>query len=234
MTGSGVPADDMSDLDATVLPAETVRADDALLDGALLDGPLFDGPLFDGPLLDGPLAADPGSPHPVADVLAALRAAPDPAELDREAAARAAFRMFQPDEAAPGPLARSQARSQPPRRQRPHRPRGGGRRPGRGLATALLGAAAAVVVALVLAFSLSGGGSGQPGARLPVTHAVPSGGEQKVEGGAVIPMTPARPAGSAAASRTAPAAPAAIPGCPHHGMHHRGCEAGPTGARPAR
>jgi hypothetical protein len=212
----------MSDLEVTVLSAETVRADDALLDGQL--------------------TADPGSLRPVADALAALRAAPDPAELAREATARAAFRMFQPDEAAAGPLSRDlapgqPARSHPPRRQRsrsqparsqpPHRQRNrsqrnSGRRTGRGLAAALLGGAAAVVVALVLAFSLSGG-SGQPASRLPDTHAVPPGGEQKVEGGAVIPTTPARPAGSAAASSAVPASPAAIPGCPHHGMHHRGC-----------
>lgn len=217
MTGPAVPADDMSDPDATVLSAETVRADDALLDGQL--------------------TADPGSLHPVADALAALRAAPDPAELDREAAARAAFRMFQPDEAAAGPLSRDlapgqPARSQPPHRQRNRSQRDGGRRPGRGLAAALLGGAAVVVIALVLAFSLSGG-SGRPGSRLPDTHAVPSGGEQKVEGGAVIPTTPARPAGSAAPSGAAPASPAAIPGCPHHGMHHRGCEPEPTGAQRA-
>jgi hypothetical protein len=197
----------MSDLEMIALPDETVRADDALLDGRL--------------------TAVPDARQPAAAALAALRAAAQPAELDREAAALAAFRMFRPGETGAGPHHagpypgrphRRQPHRRQPHRRQPHRRLG----PHRGQAAGLLGAAAAVIVAFVLAVSLSGGrGSGPAVPRLPDTHAVPSGGEQKVEGGAAIPATPA------------PASSAAGPKCRHSGMYHHGC-AGLTAAPPPR
>jgi hypothetical protein len=127
-------------------------------------------------------------PRPAAAVLAGLRAAPGPGELNGEAAARAAYRLFvlpagtwpaqagdaataplppvppaSPAGGGPRPLGRPGARHRRPRRGAPWR----GRRPG----AALLGAvgAAGLLVALVCVLVLPGS-SGQPGRGVSGTH----------------------------------------------------------------
>ena len=146
--------------------------------------------------LDALLSGEAGYPTvvlgPVAAVLAALRAAPGPGELDGEAAARAAFRLFLPHEAgvsggapALAPLRQEAGTGQrgPVRQGSPARPpqtmRGGPRhrrprrrapRHGRWQVMAVACGAAAVVivgaVALAGSFSGPGGRQGQAGQRL--------------------------------------------------------------------
>jgi hypothetical protein len=150
-------------------------------------------------------------------VTAALRAAPAPAELDREAAARAAFRMFLGDGASdPVPLPALRSRRRIPRL-------------GRGPLTALLSGAAAVSVGLIaLVFALSGGGgSGTPGQQLRDTHAVtgPGGsGQQGVDGKASATPTAQRPKPAASAPA---AARAARSRCPRSYTFGRGCTPSP-------
>jgi hypothetical protein len=132
-----------------------------------------------------PGRAQPGRPspsRPAAAVLAGLRAAPVPGELDGEAAARTAYRLFvlpaggwpaaaggaASTPAAPVPSAWP-AGSGPRRLSRPgprhRRPRRRVPWPGRRPGAALLGVAgaAALLVALVCVLVLPGGSPGQPG-----------------------------------------------------------------------
>jgi hypothetical protein len=174
--------------------------------------------------LDALLSGKAGYPTvmlgPVAGVLAALRAAPGPGELDGEAAARAAFRLFLPAEAAapgaapgPAPLHQRAAAAQGgpdgqgvtaglpltvPGGPRHRRPRRQAPRHGRWQVMAVAcGAAAVVIVGVVaLAGSFSGGGgqhgrAGQPLSAAPsVTDATSIPPKSQVDGRASTAPTP--------------------------------------------
>jgi hypothetical protein len=164
LTGYGVPDDDMPDS----FPPLTW-------------GPPFDERNLDA-LLSGHLADPPLALRQVADALAALGAAPTPAELTGEAAARAEFRAARLEGAIrgdehtlvlpappPGRSGRRQARHRSSRGaggagaargapSRPHRARPPGRRLGRRGGVMLAVAGAALIVAVIaLTGSLPGG-----------------------------------------------------------------------------
>jgi hypothetical protein len=176
----GVPDDDMSDSLPPVwgLTPEEERDLEAVLSGK------------PGRAQPGQ-AGHPGPRQPAAAVLAGLRAAPVPGELDGEAAARTAYRLFVlpaggwpaaaggaasapaapvppawPAGNGPRPLSRPGPRHRRPRRRVPWP----GRRPG----AALLGAAvvAALLVALVCVLVLPWGSLGHPGPRASAAQAV--------------------------------------------------------------
>jgi hypothetical protein len=178
-------------------------------------------------LLSGGTVRVLGPLRPVAGVMAALRAAPGSGELDGEASARAAFRMFMlseaGDTAASGraatspmpPLAadgvlRVRARSgRPPRhaRQRSRRPVAG-----------LLGVAAAVAGVIAITCALTGpwGNSGPPAgnaANTPAVTASSSAYQQGLEGGAKKEPTP-HPAPTVSVTTRSAAAPGSsqVPG----------------------
>jgi hypothetical protein len=152
------------------------------------------------------LLSEPG----LGQVMAALRAAPVPAELDREPGALAAYRMFlgagasEPSPALPlAPV---------PGGPRPHRHR---RTPrlGRWPVTVLLSGAAAVAGIIVLVLALSGpAGRGTPVRPPRDTHSATGsgGGQQAVEGKASATPTAQRPAPAAS---VAPATPTAQSRC---------------------
>ena len=173
--------------------------------------------------LDALLSGEAGYPTvvlgPVAAVLAALRAAPGPGELDGEAAARAAFRLFLPHEAgvsggapALAPLRQEAGTGQrgPVRQGSPARPpqtmRGGPRhrrprrrapRHGRWQVMAVAcGAAAVVIVGGIALAGVFSGGNGHPGvlgSSSGATSAAPqatSPGSNGVEGTASKAPTP--------------------------------------------
>jgi hypothetical protein len=185
-------------------------------------------------LLSGRVAVPGG--QPVAAVLSALRAVPAPGELDGEAAALAAFRLFVlpegnwPAPAAPGPLTvtRPLTESSPLTLTRPltvtplpsgarHR-RSRGSWPGRRPAALLgAGAVAAGVVALLCLLLIPGGGPGRgPDIAAGNGPASASGTTAKPQlqgSGASEPLpSPAasRPAAGQSAAATGPHSPAAL------------------------
>jgi hypothetical protein len=158
---------------------------------------------LDDAVLSGDTARVPAARQPAAAVMAALRAAPAPGELNGEAAARAAYRLFVlpesawPAKAAADPLIGPEAVGRPHSHRRVSRSRWRGRRP----AVALLGAAAAAsVVAVVCALAGSGGSAGTPGKRALDTHQGQAPVKQPVlDGGATRAPTPSATATAAAA-----------------------------------
>jgi hypothetical protein len=152
---------------------------------------------LDDAMLSGDTARVPAARQPATAVMAALRAAPAPGELNGEAAARAAYRLFVLPEsswqakAAADPLIAPEAVGRPHSHRRVSRRRWRGRRP----AAALLGvaAAAASVVAVVWALTGSGGSTGTPKQKALEPHvtATSSSARQRVlEGGATPEQTP--------------------------------------------
>ena len=150
------------------------------------------------------LLSEPG----LVQVMAALRAAPVPAELDREPAARAAYRMFLGAGAGePSSAPRLAPVPGGPRRHRHRR----APRLGRWPVTLLLSGAAAVAGIIVLVLALSGpAGRGTPVPPPRDTHsATGSGGgsgQQGVDGKASATPTALRPAPAASAAPASPAA----------------------------
>jgi hypothetical protein len=171
---------------------------------------------LDDAVLSGDTARVPAARQPAAAVMAALRAAPAPGELNGEAAARAAYRLFVlpesgwPSRSVADPLITAEAVGRPHSHRRVSRRRWPGHRP----FAALLGAsaAAASVVAVVCALTGSGGSAGTSPQKALSTQAaaVPSGARQRVlEGGATPEQTPASAATAAGSSRGTSAAPGA-------------------------
>jgi hypothetical protein len=192
--------------------------DEALTEGTLLAGPAFGGDdaygddvyADDADVPEQARRADeavlseratdsggyPGPPRPAEAVIAALRAAPGPGELDGEAAARATFSLLtlpgaRPPAALSGPLpvrrADGGSRRPPGSHRRPSRAQWEGRRR---ITAALVGAGAAVAGVIALTCALNGTGTKPPEAAptVPVTSsaaapsASPAVKQQAVEG----------------------------------------------------
>jgi hypothetical protein len=166
---------------------------------------------LDDAVLSGDTARVPAALQPATAVMAALRAAPAPGELNGEAAARAAYRLFMlsesgwPSRSVADPLITAEAVGRPHSHRRVSRSQWRGRR----RAAVLLGAAAAAasVVAVVCALTFSGGPSGQPEQKAlnPPASAAPSSAGQRVLGGGA----PRKQVPTAAATSAAPGSPAA-------------------------
>jgi hypothetical protein len=168
---------------------------------------------LDEAVLSGDTARVPASRRAAAVAMAALRSAPAPSELNGEAAARAAYRLFVlpdggwPARTAAGPLIAAEPAGRPHSHRRVSRRQWRGRPAAALLGAAAAAAAAACVVAVVCALASSGGSSGQPGRTALATHpSSPVGGpRQPVLDGRATPARTPTPAATAAASSRAAA-----------------------------